>query len=228
MVWPDWGQRLEAGANVVTSLVPAGQGLAGVAQRALDIEAGRRTVEGIAQTLRACGLQPATAGQYRNWIEERKRTARLHDRRGGDGMLAAIVGGRLQGVELACLARNAGWRTVLVDRKTHVPAQRLGDRFLHLDVTLATALDDAMPVVDLVIPALEDQVALDSLVQWGRDRRVPVAFDPGAYAVSSSKNRFGPALCRLRYSPSPSRGPSAGFRWWPNPAAPVAAMASFS
>ncbi len=74
-------QRLEAGANVVTSLVPAGQRLAGVAQSALDIEEGRRSVEGIAQTLRACGLQPATVGQYRNWIEERKRTTCQHDRR---------------------------------------------------------------------------------------------------------------------------------------------------
>ena len=72
-------QRLDAGANVVTSLVPPGQGLAGVAQSALDIEDGRRTVEGIAQTLHRCGLAPATADQYRNWIDERKRTACFHD-----------------------------------------------------------------------------------------------------------------------------------------------------
>ncbi|WP_319409159.1 methylornithine synthase PylB [uncultured Desulfosarcina sp.] len=74
-------QRLDAGANVVTSLVPPGRGLAGVARSALDIEDGRRTVEGIAPTLRTCGLQPATDDQYRNWIVERKRTACLPDRR---------------------------------------------------------------------------------------------------------------------------------------------------
>lgn len=74
-------QRLDAGANVVTSLVPPGQGLAGVAQSALDIEEGRRTVEGIAQTLRLCGLQPATARQYQDWVDERKRAACLHDRK---------------------------------------------------------------------------------------------------------------------------------------------------
>lgn len=68
-------QRLDAGANVVTSLVPPGLGLAGVAQHALDIEDGRRTVEGIAQTLRACRLQLATIDQYRQWIDERKRSA---------------------------------------------------------------------------------------------------------------------------------------------------------
>ena len=73
--------RLEAGANVVTSLVPPGRGLAGVAQSDLDIEDGRRSVKGIAPTLRTCGLQPATADHYRNWIAERKRTACFHDRR---------------------------------------------------------------------------------------------------------------------------------------------------
>ncbi|MBC2713141.1 MAG: methylornithine synthase PylB [Desulfosarcina sp.] len=74
-------QRLDAGANVVTSLVPPGQGLAGVAQSALDIEDGRRTVEGIAQTLRTCGLAPATARQYRDWIREQKRISGVHDTR---------------------------------------------------------------------------------------------------------------------------------------------------
>ena len=72
-------QRLEAGANVVTSLVPQGQGLAGVAQGALDIEAGRRSVEGITPILRTCGLQPATSDQYRHWVAERKRSACFHD-----------------------------------------------------------------------------------------------------------------------------------------------------
>ncbi|MBR9984318.1 MAG: methylornithine synthase PylB [Desulfosarcina sp.] len=74
-------RRLDAGANVVTSLVPPGRGLAGVAQSTLDIEAGGRTVEGIAPILRACGLQPASIDQYRNWIAERKRTTCLHERR---------------------------------------------------------------------------------------------------------------------------------------------------
>jgi methylornithine synthase len=73
-------QRLDAGANVVTSLVPAGQGLAGVAQRELDIEDGRRTAEGIASTLAACRLSPATHDHYRSWIRQRKRVACIPDR----------------------------------------------------------------------------------------------------------------------------------------------------
>lgn len=67
--------RLDAGANVVTSLVPPGQGLAGVAQVAKDIEDGRRTVAGIADTLRECRLVPATAAQYDEWLDRRKRDA---------------------------------------------------------------------------------------------------------------------------------------------------------
>ena len=125
-------------------------------------------------------------------------------------MLAAIVGGRLQGVELACLAQNAGWRTLLVDRKINVPAQRLCDRFLRLDVRQTPALDGAFKAVDLVIPALEDQAALYGLVQWGREQRVPVAFDPEAYAVSSSKTDSDRLFASLGI-PAPEQWPRCGF-----------------
>ena len=125
-------------------------------------------------------------------------------------MLAAIIGGRLQGVELACLARHAGWRTLLVDRKTNVPAQRLCDRFLQLDVTRRSDLDDALNAVDLVIPALEDHAALDGLMGWGRDHPIPVAFDPVAYAVSSSKIESDRLFASLGI-PAPEPWPRCGF-----------------
>jgi methylornithine synthase len=68
-------RRLDAGANVVTSLVPPGQGLAGVAQGSKDIEDGRRTVAGIAATLHDCRLAPSTVAQYHEWMERRRRAA---------------------------------------------------------------------------------------------------------------------------------------------------------
>ncbi|MGD9310938.1 MAG: methylornithine synthase PylB [Desulfosarcina sp.] len=74
-------ERLDAGANVVTSLVPPNQGLAGVAQRRLDIEAGRRTVAHVTRTLEACNLAPATRDQYLSWIRLRKGAAVLADER---------------------------------------------------------------------------------------------------------------------------------------------------
>ena len=65
--------RLEAGANVVTSLVPPGFGLAGVAQNSLDIADARRTTAGILPELEKLGLQPASAKDYLSWLEDRRR-----------------------------------------------------------------------------------------------------------------------------------------------------------
>lgn len=50
-------QRLEAGANVVTSIVPPQQGLAGVAQSFLDIDDARRTTDSVLSILENCHLQ---------------------------------------------------------------------------------------------------------------------------------------------------------------------------
>ncbi|HSO19787.1 MAG TPA: methylornithine synthase PylB, partial [Desulfosarcina sp.] len=74
-------RRLDAGANVVTSLVPPGQGLAGVARHRLDIEDGRRTVEGIRNILDVCRLAPATHDAYRTWMDRRRGRGRIHDGR---------------------------------------------------------------------------------------------------------------------------------------------------
>lgn len=63
--------RLNAGANVVTSLVPPGEGLAGVAQSSLDIDDARRTVACVEPVIRECGLTPASPAEYRQWIDTR-------------------------------------------------------------------------------------------------------------------------------------------------------------
>jgi methylornithine synthase len=68
-------QKLAAGANVVTSLIPPGQGLAGVAQCALDIEDGKRTVAGIRSILKENGLEPASHEEYRSWVNQRLKRA---------------------------------------------------------------------------------------------------------------------------------------------------------
>lgn len=63
--------RLQAGANVITSLVPPGEGLAGVAQSTLDIDEARRTVASVEPVLQECGLEVASEAEYRRWVEER-------------------------------------------------------------------------------------------------------------------------------------------------------------
>ena len=66
-------QRLNAGANVVTSIVPPGIGLAGVAQHSLDIEDGRRTISSVLNVLEDCTLRPASNHTYRSWIKNRQK-----------------------------------------------------------------------------------------------------------------------------------------------------------
>ena len=102
-------------------------------------------------------------------------------------MLVGIIGGKLQGVEAAYLARKAGWEVRVIDRKPVVPASGLGHSFAQADVTLENNLADVLGDVDLIIPALEDDGALRSLTRWSRKTGIPLAFDPQAYAVSSSK-----------------------------------------
>lgn len=58
-------RRLQAGANVVTSIVPPTAGLAGVSQAELDIDEGHRTVHGVLPHLARLGLRPAGVEEYR-------------------------------------------------------------------------------------------------------------------------------------------------------------------
>lgn len=65
-------RRLEAGANVVTSLVVPGRGLAGVANKVLDIEHARRTPKAVQPILEACGLEAASRSDYCRWMEKHR------------------------------------------------------------------------------------------------------------------------------------------------------------
>ena len=93
----------------------------------------------------------------------------------------------MQGVEAAYLARKAGWEVRVIDKKPRVPASNLGNTFVQADVTVEKKLDGILGDVDFIIPTLEDDDALRSLTQWSRSAGVPLAFDPEAYAISSSK-----------------------------------------
>lgn len=66
-------RRLDAGANIVTSIVPPGAGLAGVARQSLDIEDGRRTVCEVTRVMATCGLEAGTQAEYGHWIAERRK-----------------------------------------------------------------------------------------------------------------------------------------------------------
>ena len=125
-------------------------------------------------------------------------------------MLVGVVGGKLQGVEAAYLTRKAGWEVRVVDKEPRVPAAELGDSFAQVDVTVENNLDEALGDVDFIIPALEDDNALRSLTRWSRKTRVPLAFDPQAYAVSSSKLKSAEIFMEIGL-PIPAAWPQCSF-----------------
>ncbi|HWQ41142.1 MAG TPA: 3-methylornithine--L-lysine ligase PylC [Desulfosporosinus sp.] len=125
-------------------------------------------------------------------------------------MRVAIVGGKLQGVEAVYLAKKAGWEVVLVDKKYEVPAAELCDQFYSLDVTKVVEWLRLLRGIDLIIPALENQEALDSLVRTAKYAGVPLVFDRDAYEVSSSKIRSN-ALFAEGGVPAPIPWPGCGF-----------------
>jgi pyrrolysine biosynthesis protein PylC len=108
-----------------------------------------------------------------------------------------IVGGGLQGLEAAYLAGKAGWQVRLLDRLPAAPAQGLAGSFAQGDAADPAVLDREFRGVDLVLPALEDTLVLETLSRWAGERAVPLAFDLSAYAVSSSKRTSNRLFRRL-------------------------------
>lgn len=68
--------RLDAGANVITSLIPPQSGYAGVAQSTRDIDEGHRTVEGVLPLLEQMGMAAASPGDYQIWVRGEKEILR--------------------------------------------------------------------------------------------------------------------------------------------------------
>ena len=135
-------------------------------------------------------------------------------------MRVVIVGGKLQGVEAAYLAHKAGWEVILVDRNSMVPAAGLCDAFYQLDVTSeALDLTEAIKATDLIVPALEEPLALEYLSERAGREGVPLAYDAAAYAISSSKKESALLFAKLGIPiPTP----------WPKCALPVVVKPSNS
>jgi len=137
-------------------------------------------------------------------------------------VLVAVVGGNLQGIEAAYLAKKAGWQVLMIDRKAVVPAAGLCDRFNRVNITTQKDLERALKGVDLVIPALENPDALaclealenpDALAcleRWSLNSEIPFVFDPGAYSISSSKVKSDQLFAQIGV-PTPLPWPGCGF-----------------
>ncbi len=125
-------------------------------------------------------------------------------------MLAAVVGGNLQGTEAVYLSKKAGWEVLLIDKKPVVPASGLCDLFIQLDVTSKKHFGSALKGVDLVIPALENDDALICLKHWTKAEGIPFAFDLEAYSISSSKLKSDRLFAQMDV-PIPRSWPDCGF-----------------
>lgn len=124
-------------------------------------------------------------------------------------MKVAVAGGKLQGVEAAYLAHEAGWEVALIDKNPRAPAAGLCDVFHLLDITKDDgALRKAFCGTDLVVPALEDAEALRSLERAAALEGIPIAYDPAAYSVSSSKKKSDSLFAECSVPvPRPGPGP---------------------
>jgi pyrrolysine biosynthesis protein PylC len=125
-------------------------------------------------------------------------------------MQTVVVGGRLQGLEAAYLAKKAGWQVKLIDKSKNLPALNLADSFTCLNAEDQSELIPALKGADLIIPALENRRALQTLVDCANKLGIPCAFDLSAYDISSSKKKSDLLFAELGV-PAPPHYPGCRY-----------------
>ncbi len=201
--------RLDAGANVVTSLVPPRSGLCGVAHAEYEVDDGLRTVAEVRPRLAELGLRQGTPDGVRG-VAGRSHTRQREDHDGAPVRLV-VVGGKLQGTEAAYLGLKAGYHVVLVDRRPGVPASGLAAETHVFDVCEDEARTRQLFMgCDAVLPACEDDDTLVWLAGHAAAWGVPLLFDLPAFSVSSSKLRSNRLFDHLGVA-RPAPWPSCGF-----------------
>ncbi|MDR2035893.1 MAG: ATP-grasp domain-containing protein [Coriobacteriales bacterium] len=115
-----------------------------------------------------------------------------------------VIGGRLQGAEIAFLGKEAGFQVTVLDREQEVLASQLGDAFVQINLQEATP--GLFAGYDLVFPATENLETLQLARKLAEEAGLPFLFDEQAFYLTRSKtktNRFlqdigvrtPPALC---------------------------------
>lgn len=99
-----------------------------------------------------------------------------------------VVGGELQGIEALYLAKKAGYRTILIDKKDRPPALRLADEFYKIDVVKeGDAAKRVFAGVDAILPALEKVDVLLKLEKICKSMGLPFLQDNAAFMTTSDK-----------------------------------------
>lgn len=126
-------------------------------------------------------------------------------------MRLGIVGGALQGMEAAYLAKKAGYETMIIDRRATAPALSLADEPVVLDVIKhRERVKDLLSRCDAVLPANENLPALMELDKIFHEIGTSFLFDLEAYKISSSKTLSNRYFKELGV-PTPASWPHCGF-----------------
>ncbi|WP_338097797.1 3-methylornithine--L-lysine ligase PylC [Methanolapillus ohkumae] len=103
-----------------------------------------------------------------------------------------LIGGKLQGVEAAYLAKKAGLYVILIDKNKEALAREFSDEFHCFDITKdKTRLTEISKKSDFMLPVNENQETIDFLeaVYAELDPNCAFLFDFDAYRISCDKNK---------------------------------------
>lgn len=105
------------------------------------------------------------------------------------GKRICLIGGKLQGVEAAYLAKKAGLVVVLIDKNPSALAQSLCDEFHCFDIIKdKSRFISISETSDFMIPVNENEETIAFLESVSGEIKCPLLFDFGAYRVSSDKS----------------------------------------
>jgi pyrrolysine biosynthesis protein PylC len=110
-----------------------------------------------------------------------------------------VIGGKLQGIEACYLASKAGYHVTLIDKRADTPASGLADEVIVGDVAITGSasarygnhdpLMDCLVASDMIVPAFEDDFALEAIARIADELDLPIAFSLPAYKITSSKRK---------------------------------------
>lgn len=101
-------------------------------------------------------------------------------------MRVCVIGGKLQGIEALYLAKKAGYRTILIDHHSEIPAKNLADEFYQLDIFDVLA-SNIIASSDVILPAVEKKDVLIKLEEYSKKYGIPYLHDNAAFNISSNK-----------------------------------------
>ena len=125
-------------------------------------------------------------------------------------MLIAVIGGKLQGVEITYLAKKAGFDVLLIDKNSDVPACGLCDQFLQANIMNNEEVSSHLEKSDIIFPAFENLEGLTHLNQLCLQLNKPFVFDLNAYRTSTSKLDSDRLFAELQL-PQPTLWPECRF-----------------